>query len=190
MKKLIVIASLLCTLAVTAQTIPQLPAVATNAPPSSPANFLTSVQGFFTSFTDLQTFTTNDTFDLWTGAEYINNAHTAVCLGFSYNTAWRPLGLTLGFESVTRNVPGLIGTAILSQNVGVNLQLVHKDVKLVAYVDPGYDFDLKQANVEIGARVFKALTDNTYTGLGIAERIGGGKISAYPTISVFAGVKF
>lgn len=170
--------------------IPAIPAVPTAPPPATPQDFITSVQGFLTSFTDLQTFTTNDTFDLWTGAEYINNAHTAVCLGLSYNTAWRPIGLIFGVESVTRNQPGLVGTAILSENVGVNLQLVHKDVKIVVYVDPGYDFNLSKPDLIIGARIFKALTDNTFTGLGLAEPIGSGKLSSFPTVSVFAGVKF
>lgn len=170
-----------------------LPPVPTNAPPSSPQNFLQTAMGYFTSFSDLKTFLTNDTIDIWTGAEYIQNTETAMCLGLSYNTAWKPFGgFIFGVESVTRNVPGLAGSAILSQNLGVNLQKVYKDVKVVAYVDPGIDFHEHQACVEVGLRFFKALTPNTAMGLGISERVGlgSGKISDTPTISLFALVKF
>lgn len=162
------------------------PPAPTNAPPADVGGFLTTALGYVSSFSDLQTFQTNDSVDIWSGAEYVNNQHTAVCLGLSYNTSYKPLGLTLGIESVTRNAPGLAGTAILSQNVGVNLQKIVHDVKFVGYVSPGYDFDLRKPNVEIGARVFKALTSKSAMGIGIGERIGGGKISAFPTLSVFA----
>lgn len=161
----------------------------TNLPPNSAQGFLSTVTGFFTSFSDLQTFQTNDTFDVWTGMEYVNNANTAVSLGLSYNTPWHLGPLRVGIESVTRNAPGFAQT-IYTQEAGVNLQYVWHDVKLVGFLDGGYDTQNKSGTASIGARIFKALTDNTYTGLGIEERITGRNISAVPTVGVFVGAKF
>src|ERR1700743_606567 len=75
--------------------------------PTSPTDFLNTVKSYFTSYSDLQTFQTNDTFDVWTGAEYVNNANTAVALGVSYNTGLHLGKISFGAESVTRNAPGI-----------------------------------------------------------------------------------
>lgn len=151
--------------------------------------FLQSFEGYFGSFNtnNASTFGTNDTFDVWTGAEYVNNQNTAASLGISWN-AFKVSQETIGLESVTRNA-GINGV-ILSQSAGVNLQKVYVDTKFEAYVDGGYDFSLKKPVAEVGARVFKALTANTYAGIGIGERFGSGQVSSFPVLSVFAGFKF
>lgn len=162
-----------------------------NPPPATPQGFLSSVQDYFTSFSTLTTFTTNNTIDLWTGYEYVSGESSAVCIGVSYNTPVMLGPFRLGVESVTRNAPGLAGTAIYSEDVGVNLQLVPggHDVKVVGFLDGGYDWHVKSMGATVGARFFKALSDNTFAGIGIAERITS-HTSNTPTVSVFAGVKF
>lgn len=156
-------------------------------PPATPQGFLTSAESYFLAFdTNKTTFTANDTVDVFTAFEYVGGVNTAASLGISYN-AFKLSSLTIGIESVTRNAS--IGGVILSQAAGFNLQLVHYDTKVMGYVNAGYDFQQSKPCVEIGTRIFKALTDNTFAGIGIGERFGGSKISTFPTISVFGGFK-
>lgn len=162
------------------------PAMPTNAPPT-PGNFLQTVIGYFSSTTDLQTFQTNDAFDIWTGAEYVNNLNTAATLGISWN-AWQTSVVGFGLETQTRNA-GIAGT-ILSQGMGFNIQKVYKDIKLEAFVEGEKNFKLNVWDAEVGVRIFKALTDNTFAGIGISEFIGGGGTSTVPNVLVFAGAKF
>lgn len=164
------------------------PETPTNAPPT-PSTFLGSAVAYFTSVSSLQTFQTNDTFDVWAGAEYVNNLNTAATLGISWNL-WQqkqadPLGF--GIESQTRNA-GVAGI-LLAQGFGVNFQKVYHDIKLEAFLEGERNFALKAFDAEVGARIFKALTDNTFAGFGISEFIGGGGTSKVPNMLVFAGVK-
>lgn len=164
------------------------PPAPTNAPPT-PGTFLGSVLGYFSNTSDLQTFQTNDTLDIWTGAEYVNNLNTAATLGFSYNI-WKqaqadPFGF--GLESQTRNA-GVAGT-ILSQGIGINVQKVYRDIKLEAFAEGEKNFVLNTFDAEVGVRIFKALTDNTFGGFGVSEFIGGGGTSKVPNFLVFLGAK-
>lgn len=161
--------------------------VPTNDIPSSTGSLLTTVQGFFTSFTGLQTFLTNDTLDVWTSAEQVGGNNTAAALGLSYNPAFTHFGnVQLGLESVTRAAG--IGGTILSQSGGLNIQYAYKDVKLIGFAEGGYEFDLNKPAVEFGVRIWKALTDNTYTGPTLSWRSGTGNHAT--TIGWCIGGKF
>lgn len=150
-------------------------------------SFFATAEGYVSSFnTNLLTFRTNDTVDVWTGMEYVSGVNTAASLGISYNAIALKTA-TLGLESITRNA-GINGV-ILSQAAGLNIQKVYYDTKFEGYVNGGYDFSLRQPVGEVGARIFKALTDNTFAGIGIGERFGL-KVSSFPTFSIFAGFKF
>lgn len=144
--------------------------VPTNLVPPSSSSLISTVVGFLGSFTDKQTFLTNDTLDVWTSAEQVGGNNTAAALGLSYNTPWKVGNVRLGVESVTRAAG--IGGTILSQSGGINAQYAYKDVKMVAFVEGGYEFDLKKPAVEFGVRIWKALTDNTYTGPTLSWRSG------------------
>ena len=166
------------------------PPTPTNAPPT-PGNFLQSVILYFSSPGTNQTFQTNDTFDIWTGAEYVNNLNTAATLGISWN-AWHFApsttgGMCLGVESQTRNA-GIAGT-ILSQGIGVNIQKVWYDTKLEGFFEGEKNFAINKYCGELGVRIFKALTPNTFAGFGISEFMFGGATSKVPNMLVFAGAK-
>ena len=45
------------------------------------------------------------------------------------------------------------------------------DTKFVGYLEGGYDFNLNKPYAEIGTRIFKALTPNTYAGVGIGRAV-------------------
>lgn len=163
--------------------------VPTNLPPATAQGFADTILSYFSSYSALQTFQTNDMVDVWTGAEYVNGANTAVELGVSFNTPLTLGPVRVGIESVTRNAPG-IAQAIYTQEAGINGQYVVHDVKVVGFLDGGYDTQAKGGTVSFGARILKALTENTYAGLSISERETAGKFSAYPTVGVLAGAKF
>ncbi len=152
----------------------------TNAPPATPQSFVTSVQSYFTSFDTNSTTFSNRKFDLWTGMDYVQGVNTAASLGLEYQ-------ISSGFavESVTRNA-GIAGI-ILSQQGGIGYSIVHYDTKITGYLDGGYDFDGKRTFAEIGVRAKKALSANTYLGIGISTRYPGGRT---PTFSVFTGFTF
>lgn len=139
--------------------------------PKSTDSLLTTVKGFFTTFTGLQTFQTNDALDVWTAAEQVGGNNTAAALGLSYTPKFSNFGnIRLGVESETRAAG--IGGTILSQSGGINAQYIYKDVKLIGFAQAGYEFDLNKPAFEIGVRVWKALTDKTFSGPTISWRSG------------------
>lgn len=161
----------------------------TNAPPSfTPQGFLTSFKNYFlTSDTNSTTFTTHD-FDVWAGADYVQGVNTAQSLGLEYDFYHLSnKNVSLSAESVTRNA-GIAGI-ILNQQVGLGLNLTHFDTKITGFIDGGYDFDGARPYAAIGARIKKALTVNTFGGLGIEEHFGTHS-SRIPTMSIFAGAVF
>jgi hypothetical protein len=142
--------------------------------PTSDSSLLTTVQGFFTSFTGLQTFQTNDTIEIYTGAEQVGGNNTAATLGISYNPSFTHIttNIFIGIDSETRAAG--VGGTILSQNIGINAHYVYKDVEFQAFIDASYEFN-RSANssplaAEVGVRVWKALTDHTFTGPAISWR--------------------
>lgn len=145
--------------------------VPTNDIPTSASGLLSTVEGFFSSFTGLQTFQTNDSLFVWTEAQQVGGNNTAAGLGLIYTPSFTTFGaVRLGIESETRAAG--IGGTILSQSGGIDLQYAYKDVMLMAYAQGGYEFDLSKPAAEFGVRVWKALTDHTFTGPTLSWRTG------------------
>lgn len=155
----------------------------TNAVPTTPATFFTSVSQYFASFdTNKTTFAKTNECDFWAGADYVSGVNISSSLGLEYQL-WKKVSV----ESVTRNA-GIAGT-ILSQQIGVGLNATLYDVKITGYLDGGYDFLHKQPYAALGARVKKALTQNTFAGLGLEAQVMKHG-SSTPTISIFTGFTF
>jgi hypothetical protein len=147
---------------------------------TTPGGFLSSVQNYFTTMDTNSTTFVNRNFDLWTGAEYVQGVNTASSLGLEYKISG-----SFSFESVTRNA-GIAGI-ILSQQGGFGYSLTRYDTKLTGYIDGGYDFNGKRPYAEVGARIKKAATKNTYFGIGISTRYPGGRT---PSVGLFTGFTF
>lgn len=157
----------------------------TNAVPG----FTSEVASYFTTInTNLVTFTPSRRFDLWTGAEYVNGLNVADSLGLSYKPLALASTIYLQVESVTKNA-GIAGT-ILSQQAGVGLAKVYYDVQIEGYVDGGYSFLNKEGFGELGVRAKKAMTQNTYTGLGLSFDFSSQHTSTRPNVVIFAGFTF
>lgn len=161
-----------------------LSAVAQTNPPVAPPNFFESIGGYFTSFNTnyLATFGEHK-ISLATGVDSLQGNGTvplANSLRLSYNLIQPTInltnttGLVLGLEEVTRN-SGVAGT-IVSQQAGFKAGFVVVDTEIDGYVDGGYNFyndvNTKQKIFcEFGLRVQKALTLNTYAGVGLGEQV-------------------
>ena len=163
------------------------PASTTNVVPS----FFQTVQNYFTAENSAltNTFAPSKRFDVWTGAEYVDGVNVAASLGLEariYTLITN--STTISLESVTKNA-GIAGT-ILSQQAGVGLNYILTDTKITAYADPGYSFLNKEFTTEIGLRAKKALTANTYAGLGLSLDVSAHHTSLRPNIVVFTGFTF
>ncbi len=172
----------------------------TNGQTSGQGSFFQTTIGYFSSFnTNLDATFGSSRGAVWTGVDSIQGggATLANTIGISYDI-WKPsaptntasgagpghLGLSL--ESTTRN-GGVTGT-IISSGAGLGLSFVVHDVKLTAYAEGVYNFaeSKNQFGGEIGLRVFKALTDHTFAGVGIAEQFPGNR----QIFSAFVGFVF
>jgi len=80
-----------------------------------------------------------------------------------------------------------VAGSIVNAQAGLGLNYRYYDVKLTAYVDGGYNFmGVNKMFGEIGLRAQKALTKNTYAGIGLGVLIpGGGRV-----IQAFTGFTF
>ena len=159
----------------------------TNTVPS----FFSTVQSYFSSQNSAltNTFAPSKQFDFWTGAEYVDGVNVAASLGLEariYTLITN--STTISLESVTKNA-GIAGT-ILSQQAGVGLNYILTDTKITAYADPGYSFLNKEFTTEIGLRAKKALTPNTYAGLGLSLDVSAHHTSKRPNIVIFTGFTF
>lgn len=157
---------------------------------NAPQNFLSTIQGYFSHFdpTLTNTFSDSKRLDLWTGAEQNLGNNTAADLGIEFRAyTFSETVLSISLESVTKNA-GIAGT-ILGTQAGVGLNYVYIDTKLTGYVDGGYDFLNERPYAEIGLRVKKALTVNTFAGIGIALPIEKG-FTGRPNIVIFTGFTF
>lgn len=160
-----------------------LSAAALSAQTNTPPNFFQSIGSYFTSFNtnDLATFGQHKV-QIATGVDSLQGNGTvplANSLRVSYNliqpdiTSSNTTGFVLGPEEVTRN-SGVAGT-IVSQQLGFKAGFVVVDTEIDGYIDGGYNlFDNPNAGqklyCEFGLRVQKALTVNTFAGIGIAEQ--------------------
>ncbi len=159
----------------------------TNVNPPT-VSFIDSVQSFFSTFnTNLITFSGAKKGSFWTGVDSIQGAEIPLAnsIGFGYR-----LHKIIDGECVIRN-SGVAGTLTSSQ-VGVSANFVTYDAKFTVYIHEGYnlagsEFDRKSRfYTEFGARVSKALTDNTFAGVGIGAQLPNNN----QIVSVHAGFTF
>ena len=164
---------------------------------SPQGTFYNSVAQYFSAFDTNSTTFTTDTFDLWAGADTVNNQNLAASLGLEilpFRSSSNSVISVLSCESVTRNAT--VAGTIVSEQAGFGYNLTHFDTRLTGYVDAGYRFDTRQAYITPGLRVKKALTENTYAGVGIElpvyfnHGVGQSAGAPAPTLSVFTGFKF
>ncbi len=167
------------------------------APAAPEQSFFNSVAQYFSAFDTNSTTFATDTFDLWAGADTVNNQNLAASLGLEilpFRTSTNTFASALSLESVTRNAT--VAGTIVSEQAGFGYNLTHFDTRLTGYVDAGYRFDTRQGYVAPGLRVKKALTENTYAGVGLELPVyfthGAGQSTgaASPTLSIFTGFKF
>lgn len=167
----------------------------TNVPPES--TFFNSVLNYFSAFDTNSTTFATDTVDLWAGADTVNNQNLAASLGLEllpFRASTNSVAQNLSLESVTRNAT--VAGTIVSEQAGIGYNYSFHDTRLTGYVDAGYRFDTAQTYVAPGIRVKKALSANTYAGVGLELPVyfghGSGQSAGAPspTLSVFTGFKF
>ena len=152
---------------------------------NSPQNFYQSVQSYFTSFdTNSQTFL-SDKVDISLGTVTIENSQLAADFLAEFQVK-NPLSLEIDVRNTT------VAGTVLSYAGGLGYNITHFDTRITGFIDGGYKTDTKSAYFAPGIRIKKALTANTYAGIGIELPIylhnSGHSIS--PTYVVSAGFKF
>lgn len=159
--------------------------VPTNQPPAA---FLTTVGNWFTTQnTNLLTFQQSHG-DVWAGADYRDGLNSSYSFGVNAKI-WKSLSL----DTVMHNA-SIAGTVVSIQG-GLGLGLVSHDMKFTPYADLGYDLNLSQAFVALGARVQKALTEHTFVGLGMEVQLATNGKAMYgdnmvPVLTFLTGFTF
>jgi hypothetical protein len=185
-KSLIAIAVLIMSLAFTAPA----QTVDTNAPPPTPQSFYDTTILYFSSVDTNMMFTP---FKLWTSMDYQNNINFAAGINVSYDIlqpASYAKGISLGFECGMRNA-GIAGV-IVDGKGGLNVGYNYYSIRLEGYADGGYSDANNNGFGEIGARLLKKATPNTFFGMSLSGQFphaarGG---PAYPIVGVIAGATF
>ena len=174
----------LCALSATAQT-------QTNQPPPTPQAFYQSVLDYFGSNDPTMQFTR---FKLWTEGDYQNNVNFADKIAVSFDLytsdATYTNAITFGVEAGMRNA-GIAGT-IVDGGGGVNLSYNVDSIRVEGYADGAYSQISQEPFAELGIRILKKATANTFLGLSLGFQVpttprGG---PAYPIFGVLAGATF
>ena len=163
----------------------------TNLPPASPQEFYTSVLQYLTSNDPTMQF---GRLQLWTEADYQNNVNFASDINLSFDVYTTDIAytnaITIGLEGGMRNA-GIAGT-IVDGRGGVQLAYNINSIRVEGYVDGGYSPAGATGFAELGMRIKKMLTPNTFAGLSMGFQVpttpAGG--AAYPIIGVIVGAKF
>jgi hypothetical protein len=164
------------------------------APPTSPQTFFQTLGQWFSSQnTNLDTFQ-SDRFSLWAGMDNLGNSLTTASIGGDFylgaadtNGVRSGLG-ALSLEGNFRNAT-VAGTVVTAQ-AGFGYSWVSHDIKLTAFLDGGNRFDTHQPYLAGGVRIKKALTPNTFAGIGIELPIYlNHQSDLSPTFSIFTGFK-
>lgn len=167
------------------------PAGAQTTTNSPQQNFFQTTMSYFSSFnTNLTTFR-SDFVNVELGTASINNENMTEELALTVSPFKFGVDTNTGYASFDLNYIGrnaTIAGTLVQQEGGIGLSKSYYDVKGSVYVDGGYDFTKKQWYPAIGFRVRKALTPNTYAGVGLEEAFRSGNTA--PTLSIFAGFKF
>lgn len=168
----------------------------TNTPP--PQQFYQTVFGYFSSFnTNLSDTFSTDTVDISAGADTVDNANMAASFTVEvlpFRSSSNVLASGLSIESVTRNAT--VAGILVSEQGGIGWSATHIDTRVTGYVDFGRRFDTSQNYFAPGLRVKKALTDNTFAGVGLELPIylnsnhGQSSGAPAPTLSIFTGFRF
>ena len=145
---------------------------------NTPQSFYTTFTKYFTEFNPelTNTFGLNKV-EVWTSVDSIQGSvdtesKLADALGIQYKFYDH-----LSVENVLRT-SGIAGT-ILSDQVGVGFNLVVVDAELTVYADGGYNLEHNRVSKkfkdsvfgELGLRAKKALSLNTYAGVGLGVRV-------------------
>ena len=163
----------------------------TNSPPPTPQAFYTSFLDYFTSNDPTMQFSR---FKIWTEGDYQNNVNFAnkIALSFDVYTTDSKYtnAISFGIEGGMRNA-GIAGT-IVDGTAGAELAYSINSIRIEAYADGGYGTISHQGFAELGMRVDKKLTPNTFAGLSMGFQVpttpkGG---TAYPIIGVLVGATF
>lgn len=155
-----------------------------HAQTNTPQNFFQSVQGYFTSFDTNSTTFLTDKIDISLGTATIENAQLAADFLAEFQVK-NPLSLEIDIRNTT------VAGTVLSYAGGLGYNITHFDTRITGYIDGGYKTDTKSAYFAPGIRVKKALTANTYAGIGIELPINlSGNRPITPTYVISAGFKF
>lgn len=146
---------------------------------NTPQSFFASVTKYFTEFNPslTNTFASTKKLEAWTSLDSVqgnssSEAKLLDAIGLSY-TVYDHISL----ENVLRT-SGIAGV-IASDQLGIGFSIVHVDTKLTFYGDMGYNLENNRTLAhfkdslfgEIGVRARKALTDNTFAGVGLGVRV-------------------
>jgi hypothetical protein len=169
------------------------PVVAVASQPiPTPQSFLTTVEGYFTSFnTNLTTFGTNAPYEAWAGVAYQAGLRLGANLALEAKPFSGAPGFMIGSVSTLADTVGTIA----QQEVDVGWSIVHYDVELTAggaalyTFQDGYDKNGKGMNGGVFVEAKKALTENTFAGIRAEEVFGSGRANQ-PILTLFGGFTF
>lgn len=159
---------------------------AQTVPISPQQSFFDTVTQYFSSMnSNLTTFTLGNHAELSLGFDTVGQDRLAASFLVEV-----PVWKAFSIEGNVRNAT-VLGDVVTAQG-GIGYSVVKYDTKLTAFVDGGYRWDTKQSFVAPGVRVKKALTQNTYAGVGIELPfyVNGSNERIVPTYSIFTGFKF
>jgi hypothetical protein len=153
----------------------------TNAPPppATPTAFWNTALGWLSSHNPNNEETFFSKGEAWAGAVTMQgDVNLANEVGLSYKV-YQPTNsnFSVSIEAITRD-SGIAGTFV-SQAVGPSLNIKVHDVELQIYTDAVYDLNSEAArfqdkiHAEIGARVKKAMTQNTFIGVETFVQVPG-----------------
>jgi len=172
-------ALVLCTLTIAltpvfAQTDTNIP-----APPTTPTAFWNTALGWLSSHNPNNESTFFSKGEAWAGAVTMQgDVNLANEIGLAYRL-YSPSNsnFSVSLEAVTRD-SGIAGTFV-SEGFGPSLNIKVHDVELSLYADAVYDLNSEAAkfqdkiHAEIGARVKKAMTQNTFIGVETFVQVPG-----------------
>ncbi len=172
--------TIITTLLITA-TISMMAQTDTNtpAPPQSSPAFWTTALNWLKSSNPNNEGTFFSRGEAWAGVVSLQGSvNIANEIGLSYKV-YQPTNsnFSVSIEAVTRD-SGITGF-FLSEQIGPCLNVKVKDVELSIYADAQYDLraegksTLDNIHAEIGARVKKAMTQNTFIGVSMFTQVPG-----------------
>jgi len=168
-------------IAALALCVPAFAQIETNAPPppATPTAFWNTALGWLSSHNPNNEATFFSKGEAWAGAVTMQgDVNLANEIGLTYRVyAPSNSNFSISLEAVTRD-SGIAGTFV-SEGFGPSLNIKVHDVELSLYADAVYDLNSEAAkfqdklHAEIGARVKKAMTANTFIGVETFVQVPG-----------------